>query len=54
MEGTCQISWAPMDCNETPGVPEWLDEIPIDIINMEVGPANGSDGIDVEQPEIVD
>ena len=53
MGGTGHSVGTPIDFPETPEVPEILDElsIEIDIINMEVGPA---DGIDIEQPEVVD
>lgn len=56
MGGTGHRVERPIDLPENPEVPEILDEIPIeiDIINMEAGPADGTDGIDIEQPEIAD
>ena len=56
MGGTGHSIGAPIDFPETPEVPEILDELPggIDLIDMEVGPADGTGDIDVEAPEIVD
>mgnify|MGYP006939813649 CR=1 FL=1 len=56
MGGTGHSVGVPIDFPETPEMPEILDELPggIDIINIDVGPVDGADGIDVEAPEVVD
>ncbi len=56
MGGTGHSVNMPIDFPESPEVPEIFDELPggIDLIDMEVGPVDGTDGIDVEQPEVVD
>lgn len=56
MGGTGRSLDVPIDFPETPEVPEILDELPggIDIIDMEAGPIDGADSIDVDSPEVVD
>ena len=54
MGGSGHSMGAPIDFPETSEVPEILDELLIALLNMEVGPANGRAGIDVEMRELVD
>ena len=56
MGGTGHSVDVPIDFPETPEVPEILDELPggIDIIDIELGPADGVGDIDVETPDVSD
>ena len=56
MGGTGHSIGMPIDFPETPEVPEILDELPggLDIINIEVGPADGAGDIDIDPPEVGD
>ncbi len=56
MGGTGHSVNVPIDFPESPEVPEIFDELPggIDLIDMEVGPGDGTDGIGVDAPEVGD
>ena len=56
MGGTGHSVNVPIEFPESPEVPEIFDELPggIDLIDIELGPGDETDGIDADAPEVGD